>query len=1321
MKWLKIIGLTLGVLLVLLVATYFVATSAWCLKSIILPRVSKATGATITVQDASISPFSSVTLTGLKVQTTGTEPLVTAKQVVARYSLMSIIGGNINVDEVSINDPVIRVVMNADGTSNLDPFTKKPAGAPAPKAPPSKPAEPPQIDVKKLAINNATILFSQQQTNGSRTDAELSRFTFTAANLKNGQTAKLALGTALKVSSAAGTNANELTASFSSTFDIALKPDLMPKQVTGGADLAVAQATGAFADAAQLGTKLAVDLSLDDIRQLSLNFTKSDGQLGAIAVSGPFDMMEREGKLKIAVTGIGYEVLSLVGGRFGIYFGGTKLAANYDVELKNKGQFINTSGTITADKFSLTRSNATTPVIDLQLAYNTTVDLPKTTATLRTFTFDAKQAGRPLITAGLTKEMVLDWGKGAEGVAESTLALNLNELNLADWKPFLGSSVTAGLVSGKLLVNVQKAGKQIGFDLDTSLTGLAAQAGSNKLEQTDVALALRGQMADFTKITLASLGLKIKCSREELVTIKGSGKIDAATMDADLETDVTASLVPALKLSPQPGLALSDGTVKFTGRIVQKNLSPGEKTPNMDQTVSGTFQLAGLTGRFASNVFDRFETTVDLNLGLKENVAQISKFSGTLRQANQPGGRFDVTGNFHLTNQAGEITLKLADLNQVMLRSFLAAALGERRLDSISISADTTAHYDAKGGSSAKGSVQVVNLLITDPKGQLPKVPLTAEVVLDAGVTGQGVAEIRRFAARILAADKPAGSFDVTGQYDLTNQSGQVVLKLIDLNQNALRPFLAPALGDKKLESVSIYADLNAKYSAKGDSAAKGTLLVTNLLVLDPAGTVPNTPLAAALALDASILKQILDLRQVQLSLAPTDRARNQLQLAGKVDMTRSNLYSGRLKLSADSLDFTPYYDMFAADQKTNAPAAAVPAPAPTTTASTQPAGEPPAVTNIPLRDFTFEAEIGKLFLREVAITGFIEKTRIDGGKVDVNPFQLVLNGAPVSAKIALDLGVPGYVYDVNFVADKIPLPPLVNSFQPARRGQISGTASATTQIKGAGITGPNLQKNLAGQFDLNATNLNLSIANVQSPLMKKVVTVIVSIPDLIRNPTAKLGSLLGSVTGSKDTNSTWVDQITQTPIDSVLVVGKAGEGKITLQQAGVQSPAFKAAAHGDVTLAPVLTNSLIQFPLEVSLRRSLAADVGLAGNTPTNEPYAKLPDFVTLTGTVGKPDADIKYGALAAAAVKTGSTLFNNLGTSAPAATGGIFGGLLGTGSSGTAPAAATPAVTTPTAPSVTTPTTPSTPTAPSLTNTNTSTNAPLLQNPLKGFKLGK
>jgi len=261
-----------------------------------------------------------------------------------------------------------------------------------------------------------------------------------------------------------------------------------------------------------------------------------------------------------------------------------------------------------------------------------------------------------------------------------------------------------------------------------------------------------------------------------------------------------------------------------------------------------------------------------------------------------------------------------------------------------------------------------------------------------------------------------------------------------------------------------------------------------------------------------------------------------------------------------------------------------------------------------------------------------------------LNPFKLTLNGAPASTMLDIDLRVPGWKYDWSLSAQAIPLAPLVNSFQPERKGILSGTLTAQAKLGGAGITGAGLQKNLTGQFDMVSTNLNLSVDNIQGKtfytrLLKTLVSTIAVIPDLAKNPTSTATSLLQGLTGlgSSSTNSSGglTADLKKSPINSIVMHGTAGSGRVNLQNAVVQSPAFEAQATGTITLAAVLTNSPIQIPISVSLERMAAQRINMAGNTPTNVTYAKLPDFLTMKGTLGNSKADIDKVALATAVLQ--------------------------------------------------------------------------------------
>src|SRR6266571_948685 len=70
-RWLRRLAWIAGGLFLLLLLVYFVATSAPFLKVVILPKVGNALHAAITVEDASLHPFFSVSLSGLEVRTTG--------------------------------------------------------------------------------------------------------------------------------------------------------------------------------------------------------------------------------------------------------------------------------------------------------------------------------------------------------------------------------------------------------------------------------------------------------------------------------------------------------------------------------------------------------------------------------------------------------------------------------------------------------------------------------------------------------------------------------------------------------------------------------------------------------------------------------------------------------------------------------------------------------------------------------------------------------------------------------------------------------------------------------------------------------------------------------------------------------------------------------------------------------------------------------------------------------------------------------------------------------------------------------------------------
>ena len=1326
-RWLRWLGWTGVGLLLLVILGYFVGTSSMFIKSFVLPRVSEAVHATITVSDTSVSPFFKVILRDLRVQTgAAEEPLLTAREVRARYSLIDILRGKINVREVTLDSPLVYVVQYANGSTTLDALLKSSQQDKKPEPAPGT-SPPPQVNIQAITLTNGTVRLVKFHAQGSDT-LEVSNLNITLSDLANEQSASLGLGADIKFDRKLAqpdpkAPSQLLQARLGGGLEVSLTTDLKPQSAKGSLALEVVQAPDAFRDLAGLNGKVTCDLTLTELRQLALAFTQNGKTLGQITAGGPLNLNQLEGHLKIELSSIDRQVLNLAGAALGIDFGTTTINAAQDVVLAKNGQSISVTGNINANQLTITQKGTTTRPLDLRADYNVAVDRPGQTALIQAFTLSGTQDKAPLLSAALSQPMKLSFGDATNAVDESALDLTVTNLSLADWRAFIGDY--AGSLSLQLHLLAREAGKKISLQINSQLANLSANLGSNRIAQAGAALVLRGGMNDFHKLQIDQLDLTLSHQDQPALTLAGAGQYDTRSQEADLSAKLEGSLPRLTSVLTIPGFTASSGALSLQARVIQKNSTPGQTNQaSLNQTVAGHLSLESFTASYAHSRFEQFEAAVDFDVGVTNQLLEIQKLAGSTKQNGQPAGAFEVSGAYHLTNQTGQAAFKVRDLNQNTLRPFLAEALGEMKLVSASINVDATAQYDAKGESAIKGEVQAGNVLITDPKNQFPKVPMTAEVKLNAGlrndlaiirelvgnvrqgdqsggkfevsgeyhlakqsgqvalkiidlnqnalrpflasalgertlnsvsinaqttarydakgesaVTGDITianllltdprnqlpktllatqvkldgsllnqsAEIRQFSGSVTLGNAPGGSFALSGRYNLTNHAGQVALKLTDLNQNALAPFLVSALGEKKLSSVSVNVDTTASYDPKGAAAVKGRVAISNLLVEDPSGKMPKTPLAGSLDLNVSMANQLLLLDQVQLTLSPTERAKNQLTLSGKLDLTRSNAMTGGVQLVADSLDATPYYDLFAGQPDPNSLAkaqAGQPSAQSKTPGSTgaQPKPEPAAI-QLPFRQFNFELSIGAFYLREMAINNWHATAQLDGGQILLKPFQLFLNGAPLAVTAILDLGVPGWKYDVTLGADKIPLEPVVNTFSPGQRGQLKADLFATARLKGQGITGVNLRTNLQGQLGFSLTNANVQIASPRLKSFLNPIALVLGAPDLLNSPLSWIGA-----------------------------AAQAGGGKINLEQFNLASPTFTADTQGDIRIADVLTDSpLEKLPMHFYLRRDLAQKIKMMPkNTPPDAAYVKLPEFIQVAGSLGEPKAELNKVALA-------------------------------------------------------------------------------------------
>lgn len=923
----KKIMIAFAILIGLLVGAYFTVSSAVFVKQFVLPRVGRSMHAAVTIGDASISPFSSVEIKQLKVVPDGEDPLVDVEEVRLHYSLFSILRGHIDVSEVTLSGATVTLVQKPDGTSNLDPLLKTTASP----NPGSSASSQPSINIRNVSLRNATIRRVKILPSGKRDISEVSGVNITLDQLANGQPGKLTVTADLKNESVAP--AGLIQAKADGKYEFKLDPALGPKNLKGQLRLDITKAEGAYGPFASLAAILDCDLNSTDVRDLSLRFEQAGRPLGRIRVNGPFEAARREGRLKLEIPGIDRQVLNLAGAASGIDFATTVLSSTNTVDIMAKGSQINAAGQLQASQFSLKKNGQTSTPSDLKIGYAVTINQTEGSTLLRNLTVTGTHNQTAWLQGTLTKPMTVVAGKSPVTANDSTFDLTVTSLDLADWKGFLGSSVSGGKLGLTLNAASVNGGKQLKFNLNSAVTDLAATVKDNPLTQARLEFAAQMQIDDLKKLTVNSYKM-----------------------------DLTEQGKPALK--------------------------------------------AG--------------------------------------------------GNALFDSGAGSVYL-LANIDAIASQLF---------------------------------------------------------------------------------------------------------------------------------------------------------------------GSGPSAVLTSGVRFDAIMKDEQLTLKDLEVTFNPTARApKNEVHLSGKFNLSNPNFTKGAIDLKADALDLTQIYDLFTA----RSTAAAKPGAA-SSTAST--GNVEPDPVFLPLKEFTANLEVNRLFLHEIAVSNWTAKTSIDGGKIKLTPFQLTLNGAPVNASADLNLEVKGFTYDVGLTMDKVPLEPIANTFLPENRGQYKGDILSEIKVKGAGTTGTSLKNSLRGKIGLTFTNANIQIVSARSKSLMTPIATLLRVPDLLSTPL------------------NWIN----TRID-------LGNGKISLTDVFLESPAFQAQIRGEIPIADILNNSPLQeIPAEFYLSSYLARKSNLMpAGAAQNTAYVKMPNFVKLTGTLQTPAVELDKAVLASLTLKSLGGISGIQGTDAGKAIQGV------------------------------------------------------------------
>ncbi|MDY0385005.1 AsmA family protein [Trichlorobacter sp.] len=199
-KLLKIAGVSAGIVVALLVGLTILVKliiSPELVKKTVLPKISAAINRQVSLGDVSVSIFSGIRLHDLVVlDREGSEPFVKAGAIRLDYRFWPLLRKRVEIEQIRLESPLVRVVRNADGSFNFSDLLVK-------KQPPAAPAEPKakspiDLSVSEVVVSDGRLIFDDRKGLGGKPyQAEISAIQFSAQQISLDGTFPISLQAAL--------------------------------------------------------------------------------------------------------------------------------------------------------------------------------------------------------------------------------------------------------------------------------------------------------------------------------------------------------------------------------------------------------------------------------------------------------------------------------------------------------------------------------------------------------------------------------------------------------------------------------------------------------------------------------------------------------------------------------------------------------------------------------------------------------------------------------------------------------------------------------------------------------------------------------------------------------------------------------------------------------------------------------------------------------------------------------------------------------------------------------------------------------------------
>ncbi len=783
-RWPKIL-LGLGGLLA---AGWLFVSSGFFLERFVLPKAGAALGGELTADAANWSPLSSIRLARFRFVADGqTKPLIAGEELRVEYDLFAILGGTITLGRLELDRPMLRLVKSADGETSIDPILRKLNSLP--DNPASGAAT--RLDIRAVTVKNADLVMTTDLADGQQDKLRIRLASFSVDRLANGSPTTLNISGAVTISRpASGT----LAANGTLNSTIQLDNGLGITRADSVLELSLSKGTRLYQPFNGSTLTANLDAALPEIRNLDLAIERDGARLVEANVSGQLNPETLESDLAVRAMFQGGEwLLPLPGLAPAQLHVATQASLDARFKASSGGNVIEASGklkgadtSLLADWAPKTGSPKTgkTTGLNLELDFAARADLAAQTATLDELEFTAGKSGGQPLSLTLNKPMFLALGGSAVTGADSSLALRVDQLNLADWPSFAGQFVRSGIVTGTLNLDIANGGKSLDVRLNSTVEEITLTDADPKFADTRLDLDVIGKLDNWETVSADKLHFALGRGETTWATFDGSvagalGQLRAKGR-GEFNLPVTASLAAV------PGLDFEAGSMSYTVTLGQAG---------NQLSVDTTAAVTGFTGGYADWKLVDWNIALNSRATIGDEVATLEKTTLTLIRRDRPQGKLELNGTLPLGLAAARLNITatgvLAETLNALAKPWLAPVQVTRGRTETSATID----FGPDGSIAADINGSLDQLMLAEGSTPMLAQPVTLGMAVKTKLNGDSI-ELASAGITLPKSARAENRLTVSGKLTAPaggNTTGSLKLASNELDLTALSKLLPAA------------------------------------------------------------------------------------------------------------------------------------------------------------------------------------------------------------------------------------------------------------------------------------------------------------------------------------------------------------------------------------------------------------------------------------------------------------------------------------------------------------------------------------------------